>query len=96
MYMKVTTKGRHAVTAMLDLALRSQSGPVVLATISRRQRISVSYLEQLFGTLRRHGLVHAVRGKGGGYLLGRSAEEISVADIIGAVDNEGIVTTPSR
>jgi Rrf2 family transcriptional regulator, iron-sulfur cluster assembly transcription factor len=84
--MRLTTKGRFAVTAMIDLALRSQNGPVALAAISQRQQISLSYLEQLFGKLRRHELVESTRGPGGGYSLGRAAEEISVADIIVAVD----------
>lgn len=84
--MRLTTKGRFAVTAMIDLGLRHQHGPVTLAAISQRQRISLSYLEQLFGKLRRHGLVESTRGPGGGYTLGRSAPDISVADIIYAVD----------
>ena len=84
--MKLTTKGRFAVTAMLDLALRHQQGPVTLAGIGARQGISLSYLEQLFGKLRRHGLVESVRGPGGGYCLARPTEGISVADIILAVD----------
>jgi len=84
--MRLTTKGRFAVTAMIDLALREQSGPVALAAISARQQISLSYLEQLFGKLRRHALVESTRGPGGGYSLGRAAAEISVADIIVAVD----------
>jgi len=84
--MRLTTKGRFAVTAMIDLALRQSSGPVTLAAISQRQQISLSYLEQLFGKLRRQGLVESVRGPGGGYTLGRSAREISVADIILSVD----------
>ncbi|HRD84512.1 MAG TPA: Fe-S cluster assembly transcriptional regulator IscR [Rubrivivax sp.] len=84
--MRLTTKGRFAVTAMIDLALRSGSGPVALAAISQRQQISLSYLEQLFGKLRRHDLVESTRGPGGGYSLGRAAAEISVADIIVAVD----------
>lgn len=84
--MRLTTKGRFAVTAMIDLALREQSGPVALAAISGRQQISLSYLEQLFGKLRRHSLVQSTRGPGGGYSLGRVAAEISVADIILAVD----------
>ena len=84
--MRLTTKGRFAVTAMIDLALRQQAGPVTLAAISQRQQISLSYLEQLFGKLRRHELVESTRGPGGGYSLGRKAEEISVADIIVAVD----------
>ena len=84
--MRLTTKGRFAVTAMIDLGLRSTSGPVALAAISQRQQISLSYLEQLFGKLRRHELVESTRGPGGGYSLGRSAGEITVADIIVAVD----------
>ncbi len=84
--MRLTTKGRFAVTAMIDLALRSNAGPVALAAISQRQQISLSYLEQLFGKLRRHELVESTRGPGGGYSLGRGAESISVADIIVAVD----------
>jgi Rrf2 family iron-sulfur cluster assembly transcriptional regulator len=84
--MRLTTKGRFAVTAMIDLALRSNNGPVALAAISQRQQISLSYLEQLFGKLRRHELVESTRGPGGGYSLGRRAEDITVADIIVAVD----------
>jgi len=84
--MRLTTKGRFAVTAMLDLALRQKQSPVTLAGIGVRQSISLSYLEQLFGKLRRHTLVESVRGPGGGYRLGRPAEKISVADIVLAVD----------
>lgn len=84
--MKLSTKGRYAVTAMMDLALHEQRGPVALAEISQCQGISLSYLEQLFARLRRHGLVTGVRGPGGGYRLARAAGEISVADIIVAVD----------
>ena len=84
--MRLTTKGRFAVTAMIDLALRQSSGPVTLAAISQRQQISLSYLEQLFGKLRRHELVESTRGPGGGYTLGRKASEITVADIIVSVD----------
>lgn len=84
--MRLTTKGRFAVTAMIDLAMRQGSGPVSLAGISQRQEISLSYLEQLFGKLRRHALVESVRGPGGGYNLARKAEEVTVADIIIAVD----------
>jgi Rrf2 family transcriptional regulator, iron-sulfur cluster assembly transcription factor len=84
--MRLTTKGRFAVTAMLDLALRQAGGPVTLAGISERQHISLSYLEQLFGKLRRRDLVESVRGPGGGYCLARPAGEINVADIIQAVD----------
>lgn len=84
--MRLTTKGRFAVTAMIDLALRQHDGPVTLAGIADRQSISLSYLEQLFGKLRRHQLVSSVRGPGGGYCLARPMDAISVADIIGAVD----------
>jgi Rrf2 family iron-sulfur cluster assembly transcriptional regulator len=84
--MKLTTKGRFAVTAMIDLALRQAEGPVTLAGISDRQKISLSYLEQLFGKLRRHGIVSSVRGPGGGYSLVKDLESVSVADIIHAVD----------
>jgi len=84
--MRLTTKGRFAVTAMLDLALRHAQGPVTLAGIGERQSISLSYLEQLFGKLRRHGLVASVRGPGGGYRLAGAAGRVSVADIILAVD----------
>lgn len=84
--MRLTTKGRFAVTAMLDLALRSGNGPVTLAGISDRQKISLSYLEQLFGKLRRHALVESVRGPGGGYCLAKDTSVMSVADIIRAVD----------
>ena len=84
--MRLTTKGRFAVTAMLDLAMRDANGPVTLAGISERQGISLSYLEQLFGKLRRAELVDSVRGPGGGYCLARLVEDITVADIIIAVD----------
>jgi Rrf2 family iron-sulfur cluster assembly transcriptional regulator len=84
--MRLTTKGRFAVTAMIDLALRQGKGPVTLAGISQRQEISLSYLEQLFGKLRRHAIVESVRGPGGGYNLARKAEDVTVADIIIAVD----------
>jgi Rrf2 family iron-sulfur cluster assembly transcriptional regulator len=84
--MRLTTKGRFAVTAMLDLALRGGKNPVTLAGISERQDISLSYLEQLFSRLRRHELVESVRGPGGGYYLARPLGDVSVADIIRAVD----------
>jgi len=84
--MRLTTKGRFAVTAMIDLAMHHGSGPVTLAEISGRQKISLSYLEQLFGKLRRHHLVNSVRGPGGGYRLAREMGDVSVADIILAVD----------
>jgi Rrf2 family iron-sulfur cluster assembly transcriptional regulator len=84
--MRLTTKGRFAVTAMLDLAMHGGKRPVTLAGISERQSISLSYLEQLFGKLRRHTLVESVRGPGGGYTLARELEKVSVADIVTAVD----------
>ena len=84
--MRLTTKGRFAVTAMIDLALRQHTGPVTLAGIAERQKISLSYLEQLFGKLRRNQLVASVRGPGGGYCLAKSMTQMSVADIIQAVD----------
>lgn len=90
--MKLTTKGRYAVTAMLDLAFHSTGGPVKLAEISARQGISLSYLEQLFTRLRREGLVLSTRGPGGGYSLSRASHDIAVADVIGAVD-ENVDTT---
>ena len=84
--MKLTSKGRYAVTAMLDVALQDQHGPVPLADISVRQGISLSYLEQLFSKLRKKGLVASVRGPGGGYKLGKARNEISIAMIIEAVN----------
>lgn len=86
--MRLTTKGRYAVTAMLDLALHYQEGPISLADISERQGISLSYLEQLFTKLRRQELVRSTRGPGGGYSLSRPAGEIAVADVITAVDEK--------
>ena len=84
--MRLTTKGRFAVMAMVDLAMRGGRGPVTLAKISERQQISLSYLEQLFGKLRRNNIVESVRGPGGGYNLARPGSKISVADIVVAVD----------
>ena len=84
--MKLTSKGRYAVTAMLDVSLHAQRGPVSLADISERQEISLSYLEQLFSRLRKEQLVESVRGPGGGYKLGREASAISVGEVIRAVD----------
>ena len=84
--MRLTTKGRFAVTAMVDLAMRGGNGPVTLAGISERQKISLSYLEQLFGKLRRHNIVASVRGPGGGYCLSRPASQIPISEIILAVD----------
>jgi Rrf2 family iron-sulfur cluster assembly transcriptional regulator len=86
--MRLTTKGRYAVTAMLDLALNETRGPIRLAAISERQGISLSYLEQLFAHLRREELVRSVRGPGGGYRLQRAAGEISIADVISAVNED--------
>jgi len=84
--MKLTSKGRYAVTAILDLAFHEQSGPVSLSHISQRQAISLSYLEQLFTRLRKHELVKSTRGPGGGYSLNRPAQAIAVAEVIAAVD----------
>ena len=84
--MRLTTKGRFAVTAMVDLAMHHGGGPVTLAEISQRQKISLSYLEQLFGKLRRRALVDSVRGPGGGYCLARDTGQVAVVDIILAVD----------
>lgn len=84
--MRLTTKGRYAVTAMLDLALNINQGPITLSDISQRQGISLSYLEQLFSRLRRQGLVDSTRGPGGGYRLNRAPEEIAIAEVISAVD----------
>jgi len=86
--MKLSTKGRYAVTAMMDIALHEKVGPVTLADISQCQGISLSYLEQLFSKLRKNGLVKGVRGPGGGYRLAKPASEISVADIIDSVDEK--------
>ncbi|MDQ7728040.1 Fe-S cluster assembly transcription factor [Halomonas sp. SpR8] len=90
--MRLTTKGRYAVTAMLDLALHAHNGPTSLSDISQRQEISLSYLEQLFARLRRAGLVDSVRGPGGGYLLSQPPDEISVSKVIDAV-NESVDAT---
>ena len=90
--MRLTTKGRYAVTAMLDLALHHGAGPITLADIAQRQGISLSYLEQLFARLRKRSLVSSVRGPGGGYTLGRDAASIYVAQVIAAVD-ENVDTT---
>ncbi|PTU75275.1 Fe-S cluster assembly transcriptional regulator IscR [Pseudomonas mangrovi] len=90
--MRLTTKGRYAVTAMLDLALHAQQGPVSLADISERQGISLSYLEQLFAKLRRRSLVSSVRGPGGGYQLSREMADIQIAQVIDAV-NESVDAT---
>src|SRR5512133_3571405 len=86
--MRLSTKGRFAVTALIDVALREKLGPVPLSDIAVRQQISLSYLEQMFSKLRQHGLVASTRGPGGGYALGQQADRITVADIIGAVEDE--------
>ena len=86
--MRLTTKGRFAVTAMIDLAMNAQTGAIKLSAISERQSISLSYLEQLFSKLRRAGLVESIRGPGGGYILGRDAGEINIAQIIAAAEDE--------
>ena len=86
--MKLSTKARYAVTAMMDLALHENSNPVTLADISHYQGISLSYLEQLFAKLRKQGLVRGVRGPGGGYRLARPANEISVAEVISAINED--------
>lgn len=90
--MRLTTKGRYAVTAMLDLALHTEAGPVSLSDISTRQHISLSYLEQLFSKLRQSGLVMSIRGPGGGYRLDKEPTQVSVADIIDSV-NESVDST---
>ncbi len=90
--MKLTTKGRYAVTAILDLAFHYGQGPITLADIARRQGISLSYLEQLFSRLRKCSLVSSVRGPGGGYTLGREADDIFISEVITAVD-ENVETT---
>lgn len=90
--MRLTTRGRYAVTAMLDVALHEHAGPVSVAGIALRQGISRAYLEQLFGRLRRHDLVHSVRGPGGGYELARRGDAISVADVVDSVDENIDVT----
>ncbi len=86
--MKLTTKGRYAVTAMLDLALHNDDAPISLSDIANRQQVSMSYLEQLFAKLRRCGIVESTRGPGGGYSLNKSASEINIVQIIQAVDEE--------
>lgn len=86
--MRLTTKGRYAVTAMLDLAIHYKDGPITLADISQRQGISLSYLEQLFARLRKRGLVDSARGPGGGYRLSRQATAIAVGEVITAVDEK--------
>lgn len=87
--MKLSTKGRYAITAMMELAVREQNGPTPLIEIAQTQHISLSYLEQLFAKLRQQGLVKGVRGPGGGFRLNRQAQDITIAEIINAVDGEG-------
>jgi len=94
--MRLSTKGRYGVTAMMDLAIHDNAGPVTLADISQCQGISLSYLEQLFSKLRKSGLVEGVRGPGGGYRLSRKADQISIADIISAVDEKVDITNCSK
>jgi Rrf2 family iron-sulfur cluster assembly transcriptional regulator len=94
--MRLTTKGRFAVTAMIDIALHGRSGPVTLASISLRQRVSLSYLELLFGKLRRNDLVESTRGPGGGYSLSRKASLITVADIVLSIEDDGAESTRQR
>jgi len=94
--MRLTTKGRYAVTAMLDLALHYDKGPITLSDISQRQEISLSYLEQLFSKLRKRELVLSARGPGGGYRLSRPADELAVAEIIAAVDEKVDATRCKR
>jgi Rrf2 family iron-sulfur cluster assembly transcriptional regulator len=93
--MRLSTKGRFAVTAMIDVALREKLGPVPLSDISARQQISLSYLEQMFSKLRQQGLVHSTRGPGGGYTLGHRTDAITVADIIGAVEDAAPEVKPA-
>lgn len=94
--MRLTTKGRFAVTAMVDLTQRGSKGPVTLAAISERQKISLSYLEQLFSKLRKNDVVASVRGPGGGYCLARPASKISIAEIVVAVDESLDATNCGR
>ena len=94
--MRLSTKGRYGVTAMMDLAIHDNAGPVTLADISQCQGISLSYLEQLFAKLRKSGLVEGVRGPGGGYRLSRKADQINIADIISAVDEKVDITNCNK
>ena len=93
--MRLSTRGRFAITAMIDLALRESAQPVPLQDIALRHRISLSYLEQVFAKLRQHGLVESTRGPGGGYTLGFRGDSITVADIIGAIEEPAEASTPS-
>lgn len=96
--MRLSTRGRFAITAMIDLALRQTPTPVPLVDLALRHRISLSYLEQMFAKLRQHGLVESTRGPGGGYTLARKADAITVADIVGAIeegdDERGAMSQP--
>ncbi|MDZ7920202.1 Rrf2 family transcriptional regulator [Rhodoferax sp.] len=92
--MRLSTRGRFAITAMIDLALRESAQPVPLQDIALRHRISLSYLEQVFAKLRQHGLVESTRGPGGGYTLGFRGNSITVADIIGAIEEPAEANTP--
>ena len=94
--MRLSTKGRFAVTAMIDVALREGAGPVALSDIAQRHQISLSYLEQMFSKLRQHGLVESTRGPGGGYTLGHRADSVTVADIIGAIEGAEQLPSPSQ
>ena len=94
--MRLSTRGRFAITAMIDLALREDASPVPLQDLALRHRISLSYLEQVFAKLRQHGLVESTRGPGGGYTLGFRADSISVADIIGAIEDTGTKPTKAQ
>ena len=93
--MRLSTKGRFAVTAMIDLALNQRSGPVPLSAIAQRQQISLSYLEQMFSKLRQQGLVESTRGPGGGYMLGQRGDDVTVADIIIAIEGGGAANEPA-
>ena len=94
--MRLTTRGRFAVAAMIDLALREQRGAVALASIGVRQQISLSYLEQLFSNLRQAGLVESTRGPGGGYCLARKSADVTVAEILIAVDKPSAAASRTR
>lgn len=94
--MRLSTKGHYAITAMMELASSQKSGPMRLADISEHQGISVSYLEQLFARLRKHGLVAGARGPGGGYRLAKETDQISVADILTAIDESSMIQSPDE
>lgn len=94
--MRLSTKGHYAITAMMELAINKKCGPMRLADISKHQGISVSYLEQLFARLRKHSLVAGARGPGGGYRLARETDQISVADILTAIDESSMIQSPDK